>query len=377
MKGDKVALEAKKDLLIVHFGESYLKKHKREKMSYACSSRMRELSRLLIAYRELVSNQDITLKDLFHPINFPIVAAAVRRISGYDSLRKTFTAPSLAMHLGTSLKTAADELMYLISTEQKGFESSSTAAAEQRIKNVKNFKKVVESRWAIELSSLANKHLMEKRWQKPLLLPLVSDVQMFRDECLKMANSCVNIFRERKDDTKIYKLLVQCTLALLIVFNRRRIGDVQFLKISDYNQDKKTNYVDFENALSETEKLLTKKYKRVINGGKGSRAVVILIPEIIQTYVDVLLQNRKKYVSQDNDYVFAIPGSTIKWGKGDVAIRTLTKEINLKEPNAFSSNKLRKHIATVMQLLNLSQDEIKQFSTFMGHTQKTHEEFYE
>ncbi|KAF5294385.1 hypothetical protein FQR65_LT19982 [Abscondita terminalis] len=30
-----------------------------------------------------------------------------------------------------------------------------------------------------------------------------------------------------------------------------------------------------------------------------------------------------------------------------------------------------------MQLLNLSQNEVKQFSNFMGHTLKTHEEFYE
>nr|CAI5826434.1 unnamed protein product [Callosobruchus analis] len=30
-----------------------------------------------------------------------------------------------------------------------------------------------------------------------------------------------------------------------------------------------------------------------------------------------------------------------------------------------------------MQILNLSRDETKQFSDFMGHTQKTHEESYE
>lgn len=377
MKGDEIALEAKKDLLIVYFGESYMKKHKREKMAYACSSRMRELSRLVIAYRKLVNNQDTTLKDLLHPKNFDIVVAAVRSISGYDPVRKTFTAASLAMHLGTSLKTVSDELTHLILKESRGFKCSYPSVKEECLKNIKNFKKLVESRWTIELSSLANKHLVEKRWQKPLLLPLVSDVQMFKEECYKIANDCVSLFRKREDYIETYKLLVNCTLAMLIVFNRRRIGDVQFLKINDYNREEKISFVDFENALSETEKLLTKKYRRVVNGGKGSKAVVILVPEIIQQYVSILIQNREKYLPQDNDYVFAVPGSTIKWGKGDVAIRTLMKKINLKEPQAFTSNKLRKHIATVMQLLNLSQDEVKQFSTFMGHTQKTHEEYYE
>jgi hypothetical protein len=43
----------------------------------------------------------------------------------------------------------------------------------------------------------------------------------------------------------------------------------------------------------------------------------------------------------------------------------------------MTSNKLRKHIATVMQILSLSKDEAKQFSQFVGHTEKTHQEFYE
>lgn len=81
--------------------------------------------------------------------------------------------------------------------------------------------------------------------------------------------------------------------------------------------------------------------------------------------------------SSDNEYVFATPGSKIKWGKGDVAIKALTRLIKLENPEAISSNKLRKQIATVMQILNLTKDEAKQFATSMGHTQKTHEEFYE
>ncbi|KAB0790277.1 hypothetical protein PPYR_15386, partial [Photinus pyralis] len=67
---------------------------------------------------------------------------------------------------------------------------------------------------------------------------------------------------------------------------------------------------------------------------------------------------------------------TVPWGKGDVAIRTLTTNMKLKNPTAMSSNKLGKQIATVMQLLNLSKDESKQFAQFMGHTEKTHQEFY-
>ncbi|KAJ8926631.1 hypothetical protein NQ314_020995 [Rhamnusium bicolor] len=298
-------------------------------------------------------------------------------VSAYDPVTKTFAVPSLAMHMGTSLKIVSNELTHLILKESRGFQCRSPAEAEECLKHVKKFRKLVESCWTIELSSLANKHLQEKRWQKPLLVPLVSDVKMFRDQSLKIANDCISLFQHGKANIETYKLLANCSLALLIVFNRRRIGDVQFLKISDYNHENRTNFVDFKSALSDTERMLTKKYKRVVNGGKGSRPVVILVPEIIQNFISAILQHRKTYVSPDNEYLFAIPGSTITWGKGDVALQQLAKKINLKQPQTLSSNKLRKHIATVMQLLNLSQDEVKQFSSFMGHTQKTHEEFYE
>ncbi|KAJ8953433.1 hypothetical protein NQ318_023552 [Aromia moschata] len=132
-------------------------------------------------------------------------------------------------------------------------------------------------------------------------------------------------------------MLVQALLALIIIFNRKRIGNVQYLKISEYKNDQKSNYTDFENALSSTEKILATQYRRVLSS-------------------EILLEHRDKFIEGDNDYLFAIP---------------------IKNPADITSNSLRKQIATVMQILNLSKDDIKQFPTFRGHTEKTHQEFYE
>ncbi|XP_044766792.1 uncharacterized protein LOC123322828 isoform X2 [Coccinella septempunctata] len=346
-------------------------------MVYACSSRMRELSRFLIVFRRISGDKDVSLKEILTPRKFGTALSVVREIAGYDPVKKTFKTPSLAMHLGTSLKHVCNELRQLVLQESEGFRCPSGISTKEWIEDIRNFTKLIETRWTIELASLANKDLQEKKWNKPLLIPLVDDIMIFKDETLKLAEECVLTFNQNTDNAQTYKTLVHCTLALLILFNRRRIGDVQFLKINDYRIDRKTESIDFKNLLTESEKLLTKEYKRVVNCGKGSRAVVILVPQIIQTFINLLLERRVKYISPDNDYVFALPGSTVKWGKGDVAFRTLTKKMNLKHPEAIGSNRLRKHIATVMQILNLSKHEKKQFSNFMGHTEKTHEEFYE
>lgn len=40
------------------------------------------------------------------------------------------------------------------------------------------------------------------------------------------------------------------------------------------------------------------------------------------------------------------------------------------------STRLRKHLAIITKILKLEKNELEQLATFMGHTQKTHEEFY-
>lgn len=37
---------------------------------------------------------------------------------------------------------------------------------------------------------------------------------------------------------------------------------------------------------------------------------------------------------------------------------------------------IRKHVATVAQILNLSESDIEQLATFMGHTKEVHKDFY-
>ncbi|CAH0547139.1 unnamed protein product [Brassicogethes aeneus] len=244
---------SKTDLLIANFGESYMKKHKRERMVYACSNRMGELSRLLINFRQIKNDKKITFTEILHPKKFDDVLFATRKIVGYDHEKK----------------------------------------------NICNAKSSYAFRHFLKKWHLWNKELQEKRWNKPLLLALVSDIKKFRDEVTRIAEGALSKLSLNSKDKQAFKLLNKCVLSILILFNRRRIGDVQYLKIDDYKANKTTNYTynihiytDFENALTETEKALTKKYKRVLNSGKGSRSVVILVPEELGKMVDALLEHR-------------------------------------------------------------------------------------
>ncbi|XP_060531891.1 uncharacterized protein LOC132705360 [Cylas formicarius] len=84
---------------------------------------------------------------------------------------------------------------------------------------------------------------------------------------------------------------------------------------------------------------------------------------------------KTNFISLDNKYLFAYPDSNHS-PRADVAIRKYAQRADLEFPRQLTSNKLRKQIATVMQIVRLSPEEAEQFATFMGHTEKTHNEFY-
>ncbi|CAH0563179.1 unnamed protein product [Brassicogethes aeneus] len=52
------------------------------------------------------------------------------------------------------------------------------------------------------------------------------------------------------------------------------------------------------------------------------------------------------------------------------------KQSGAKNPNAITSTKLRKHLATMSQILELSPNDIEQLATFMGHTKDIHKQVY-
>jgi hypothetical protein len=70
------------------------------------------------------------------------------------------------------------------------------------------------------------------------MVPLVSDIKKIREEVFKIAQLCCDNFKKNAATQNDYKNLCECILALLIVFNRKRVGDVQYLTISDYKNDK-------------------------------------------------------------------------------------------------------------------------------------------
>lgn len=57
-------------------------------------------------------------------------------------------------------------------------------------------------------------------------------------------------------------------------------------------------------------------------------------------------------------------------------IKNICKNVRGKTSRIINFTRLRKHIATVTQLLSLKENKIEQLAKFMGHTTGTHQTFY-
>lgn len=85
---------------------------------------------------------------------------------------------------------------------------------------------------------------------------------------------------------------------------------------------------------------------------------------------------RNLCVPQSNEYLFANPNTKNGCLNGYNTMKKQAEEANVNNKNLFTSSRLRKQIATILQVINITDAEREQFAKFMGHTLKTHESYY-
>ncbi|KAK4887391.1 hypothetical protein RN001_003662 [Aquatica leii] len=373
MHADRISLTGKSDTLICQYAENYLRKHKRH-IKNAVSNKVQELGRLLIPLQDIYGIN--SMLEALIPENFDKVVAAARIVSGYDDTTKTFQAPTFVLHLRTSLLGVCTAAKSLLLKKDTVLPVTDYEAA---LKNIKRFSELVQSIWQFAMGSLALKDLNEKNSAKPQTIPVSQDVIAFEDYTYQIAETCMSNLKINIQDIESFKKLTEAILALTIVLNRKRVGDVQYAKLEAYNRDLvSTNQEECLEALTENEISLSKHFKRVVTIGKGNKPVPILFSRKAQEYMNTLLLVREKtdFVPKENPFLFALIRTSSKWVNGSTVLRKFAENCGAKNPSTLTSSRLRKQIATVLQILNLNENEMEQVAKFMGHTKKTHEGFY-
>lgn len=186
-----------------------------------------------------------------------------------------------------------------------------------------------------------------------------------------------NLLRDETDE-KAYKDLTEATYCSLLLFNKRRVGELQRIPLEIYvKYHNNQSSSEFEKLLTPSEKILINSLKRIVVRGKRGRGVPVLFDTLTREGVDLMIEKRHNFLKDYNPYLFGLCGTQTCISGYHTLRKHVTNALgDGNRSSCFTSTRLRKHLATISQILKMGTDELEQLAAFMGHTSKTHNEFY-
>ncbi|XP_065151644.2 uncharacterized protein [Paramisgurnus dabryanus] len=365
MHEDEITNVVRKEKVILKLGQHLFNKHGHDVTKHEyIRQKMRETGRLVLQGKKNGKLKEVS--DFFIPANFPDVIEAVHSVAGLNEETSTFKAPSLALKLGHNLKKMANiiECEAMMSDDKNA------------LSNVQAFKKICDTKWSECVSSQALRNLSEAKWNCPQLLPFADDVKKMH-QYLDRQSKEYQAKLEKEPSNKHWAELAKVTLCQVILFNRRREGEVSKMALNAFIlRDTSSTHPDVELALSDLEKRLCKHFQRIeIRGKRGRKVPILLTPEMMKS-LELLVNHRRECdVLDENVFVFARP-QALSHFRGSDAIRQIARSCGAKHPEALSSTKLRKHMATMSKVLNLKDNEMDDLADFLGHDIRVHRQFY-
>ncbi|CAH0563171.1 unnamed protein product [Brassicogethes aeneus] len=329
MRADKISLEAKIDPLICELGARYLKMHREKHF------------KILLEMRALETSITTFISAL-KPNFFEIFVEAAKRIAKYDAKQDVYLSPTFAINIATSLKQCCDIAITFIYTKNIPHYSLSNATIEAELKTLI---RLFETNWCFEISSHAANTLNLNKWNKVTIVPLANDLRLLRQHLINLAKQCLEVLTKQVEDAK----------------SNIELDDVDCqVTIKDS--------VAFNNLVETI-------YCRGCYPEKRGKGVPVLFHSDIQEHIDIILKIRNYFIPKNNPYLFATANSNAHL----IGYKILSKHSKLcgaQNPSSITSTRLRKHLAPLSQLFNLSDGEIEQLATFMGHTPGVHRNSY-
>ena len=242
------------------------------------------------------------------------------------------------------------------------------------------FLEVRKYEWPVRVSGHALSALQRKKRQKVELLPCTADLlKVLTYMKNKIEINCTSM--ESDPTSESWHQLEEVVLARVIVFNKRRAGEVARMSMEDYHNRPKwqaSSAEEFRAVLSPLEKQLCERMQLIKIVGKRQSSVPVLLTEDVVKAIDILVQYRDLCgIAADNPFLFA--NNTSRTGeplRGHDCIRRVSLSASLQHPERVTSTRLRKYMATVSQIFELSGTEVDWLARHLGHDITVHREYY-
>ena len=371
MRRDNVGLIVKNDSLILEVAKrEYLRLGHDVTQHGYIRNKLRELGRLVIQLRQNTHQPNASLEVFVHPRHLNDIVKAVHDVAGFSEGKQMYHVPSLALKIGHSIKRCA------LILQASALEFNLRQKAEQ----AEQFRQLCEIKWPELVSTHAHRTLYQGKRNKPADLPTNADVVKISSFLHETGNREVQLLHSARghEITPAWKKLNEVTLCHLIIFNRRRQGEVSKMKLEDFQKRSSAAIVNGDCVMTDLERHLCKMFKVIEIVGKRGRTVPVLLGTDVMAWLKALVANRNAAgVAQDNIFLFA---RSCYGGSGHIrgsdCLRAYANQAGLENADSMRSTKLRKHVATVSQILALNEHQLETLADFMGHDLRVHREYY-
>lgn len=130
--------------------------------------------------------------------------------------------------------------------------------------SVKQFATLHEKRWMESISSAALGTLQQAKWNKPQVLPFTQNLSLLQKF---LATDCAKCMKdlEEEPNSKSFGNLAKVTLTQVVLFNRKRQGEVSKIEFQAFASRNCTELnPDIMMCLTEFERKLSKHFDRVV-----------------------------------------------------------------------------------------------------------------
>lgn len=335
--------------IILQLGENMFKQHGADHNRHEhIRQNLRQIARLVLEAQKLTPLKE--LDDFFVPANFNHVVSAVNVLAGYNSKNNTYSRPSLAIKLGYQLQKICSIV------ENNAINSGD----ESKAKSAQSFLEIYKKKWNKLVSAGALTTLKETKRVKEKNVPSVQDVKRLNSYMANVHAVAENKFGEHVS-AETYASLAKVILGRIILFNRRKPGEVSGLKLTDFLSRKTYhahNYIGV--SLSDLERTMCRFFTRIEIRGNCGRIVPVLLKQSFVLALELLVNNRETCgVPAENPFLFARPSALTAYS-GSTTLQSFVKECGAQSPEMLTTAKIRMHFAAMLQMLNLDENEANQ-----------------
>ena len=180
-----------------------------------------------------------------------------------------------------------------------------------------------------------------------------------------------------------YRQLLKITLSRVMSFNARRGSEVSRLTLAQWEgveDDRWKRRFDIDQLDNVVEKKLAERMRLCYVEGKkkkGKRSALVPILFTDESVVSIrILIKRQSMVnlSAENEFVF---GCGELYLRGWDTLQAVTKQIDgIIKPHLITPTRTRKLLATILQLMDMTEAELTWVTNHMGHTKDVHFAWY-